>query len=1057
MKKLLSALLAVCLLFSVVAVGMSVSAEETVPEIWDGSIATSFASGTGTADDPYIIETASQLAYFTQGTSSTYEQKYIKLANDIYLNDTSDWENWETTAPLNMLPPSKTTFSGNFDGENHTIYGLYCVGGIYGGLFSRVTDGIVKNITFKESFICASFEAGAISAFALGNDFQFINCKNYSTVKIAGTSTEDTYVGGIVGYIYEYYRGYIYDCHNYGKIEGATYAGGISALYYSDIYNSSNHGDVSGEYAGGISGGHITNSGIAYGNTSQCSECYNTGSVTGESAAGGIIGFLNSMSYTNLSGKSYYHVGTKVLNSYNCGTITGTKTAGGICGSVSGYSDVKHELCRDWLKNCYNVGVVSAETESGQIAGHCNENASSSPCKTAEHITGVYYYNPVPTSQYSLGNYSYDRTGVMPMNKSQAKTQETYTDFDFIDIWVMSGNPDYPYPELQNNRQPHDHAYTETVNAEATCTQDGSKTLTCWCGDTYDDIIPASGHSYESTVTSEPTCTEDGLKTLTCSCGDTYTEVIPATGHSHVESVQEATCTTAGLKTYTCSCGDTYTETIPASGHSLVTVTVEATCTEDGETYTQCSTCKTVFGEKEIIPASGHNHKVTVTTKAGCTTAGLKTFTCDCGDTYTENIPATGHALRLVSQANTCTSAGFEYYICDNCGNMIGDTEYLPKLGHNYKKSVVTAATCTAPGEMLYDCDRCDASYTEEIPATGHSFSEWTQTKVPTCTATGTERRDCKNCDEYETRDVAVTAHDWETDYTVDKAATCTEKGSKSIHCKDCSATKSVTEIPSSGHDYKSVTTDPTCTEKGYTTHTCSVCKDSYTDSKVNANGHSYNTVVTAPNCENKGYTTHTCSVCGDNYTDSFVNSTGHNYEESVTTPATCTASGVKTFACDCGDSYTEDIPAIGHSAGDWEHYSGNTYVRRCSVCQTVIDSEVRNSYEISIKNNPGSKTISYGEKLRLTATVANAPEGAKVYWYVDGVKKGEGETFEVSPGEKSVKVTVKLVDSNGETIVNYNGEEASDEQTVNVNSGFFQKLASFFKNLFGVDRTVSQ
>lgn len=1065
MKKLLSAFTAVCLILSALTVGMPVAlATDGETEIWDGSIATSFASGTGTSDDPYIIETAAQLAYMVNCTS-TLSGKYIRLTNDIYLNDTSNWENWDSTPPANNWPLYNKAFAGYFNGNGYTVYGLYCQGLKSGGLFHSL-NGTVRNLTVKDSYIHATTYAGSMAGYA-SNSSGIYNCFNYATI------CSDDMASGICCSV-----GYIYDCHNYGKTSGISAAGITSnpSIDYTNGYIAycSNTGEISGTNAAGIAD---------YANTyfTICG-CYNTGKITASENAGGIVCTVMPIRayQPETYGTIYSYVSYVLEHCYNTGTVSGN-CAGGIVGNVSaGNSNYKPRSAsyNDYfIDYCYNISAVNGKEYAGQIIGNCasytytnSSNGSKQTIIIKDHMSNVYYCNTASNVQYGLGNYDEDCSGVKSLSKEKAAQTTSYNQSMFGNIshhceystigtthWVMSGNPDYPYPELQNNRQPHDHAYTETVNAEATCTQDGSKTLTCWCGDTYDDIIPASGHSYESTVNSEPTCTEDGLKTLTCSCGDTYTEVIPATGHSHVESVQEATCTTAGLKTYTCSCGDTYTETIPANGHELITVTVEATCTEDGETYTQCSTCKTVFGEKEILPASGHSHTSTVTTKATCTTAGVKTFTCGCGDTYTENIPATGHALKLVSQANTCTSAGFEYYICDNCGNMIGDTEYLPKLGHDYKSTVKTAATCTQAGEKLYDCSRCEVSYTEEIPATGHSFGEWVQTKAPTCTAAGTERRDCKNCDEYETRDVAVTAHDWEDDYTVDKAATCTEKGSRSIHCKDCSATKSVTEIPALSHDYKSVVTAPTCTEKGYTTHTCAVCKDSYIDSEVKANGHSYNAVVTAPDCENKGYTTHTCSVCKDSYTDSFANATGHTYKENVTAQPSCTTAGVKTFTCDCGDSYTQAIPALGHSVGDWEYDSGNTYIKKCSVCKTVIDSEDRNNYEISIKNNSGSKTVNYGETLQLTAIVPDAPEGAKIFWYVDGVKKGEGETFEVSPGEKSVKVAVKLVDSNGEVIVNYNGKEVSDEQTVNVNAGFFQKLISFFKNLFRISRIVVQ
>ena len=42
---------------------------------------------------------------------------------------------------------------------------------------------------------------------------------------------------------------------------------------------------------------------------------------------------------------------------------------------------------------------------------------------------------------------------------------------------------------------------------------------------------PEHTHSYSSAVTKEASCGEDGTKTFTCSCGDTYTEKIAATGH----------------------------------------------------------------------------------------------------------------------------------------------------------------------------------------------------------------------------------------------------------------------------------------------------------------------------------------------------------------------------------------------------------------------------------------------------------------------------------------------------------------------------------------------
>ena len=111
---------------------------------------------------------------------------------------------------------------------------------------------------------------------------------------------------------------------------------------------------------------------------------------------------------------------------------------------------------------------------------------------------------------------------------------------------------------------------------------------------------------------------------------------------------------------------------------------------------------------------------------------------------------------------------------------------------------------------------------------------------------------------------------------------------------------------------------------------------------------------------------------------------------------------------------------------------------------------------EISIKNNTGTKTISYGETLRLSAETKNTTSDMRIFWYVDGVKLGEGTTIDVSP-ESGVTVTAKLVDKNGEALTDAGGKEISDSQTVKVRSGFLQKLISFFKNLFGISRIVIQ
>ena len=73
--------------------------------IWDGSIAAGFAGGSGTEDDPYLISNGSELAYLAQQVNSgnRYENVHFKLTNDIYLNDTTDWELWAALQPVKQI------------------------------------------------------------------------------------------------------------------------------------------------------------------------------------------------------------------------------------------------------------------------------------------------------------------------------------------------------------------------------------------------------------------------------------------------------------------------------------------------------------------------------------------------------------------------------------------------------------------------------------------------------------------------------------------------------------------------------------------------------------------------------------------------------------------------------------------------------------------------------------------------------------------------------------------------------------------------------------------
>ena len=215
----------------------------------------------------------------------------------------------------------------------------------------------------------------------------------------------------------------------------------------------------------------------------------------------------------------------------------------------------------------------------------------------------------------------------------------------------------------------HAHNYTAVVTAP-TCVKEGKTVYTCACGETYTEVIPATGEHLYTIVVNKPTCTQGGFTIYICACGESYIGATAAAlGHSYKAVTTQPTCTKEGKTVYTCKCGDTYTEVIPATGEHEYTAKVTApTCTKDGYTT---YTCQCGDSYTETIPATGEHEYTAVVTKPTCTAGGYTTYTCQCGDSYTADpVAATGHSY-------TCAEVdGYLVYTCADCGDSY--SEKLP-------------------------------------------------------------------------------------------------------------------------------------------------------------------------------------------------------------------------------------------------------------------------------------------------------------------------------------------------------------------------------------------
>ena len=159
-----------------------------------------------------------------------------------------------------------------------------------------------------------------------------------------------------------------------------------------------------------------------------------------------------------------------------------------------------------------------------------------------------------------------------------------------------------------------------------------------------------------------------------------------------------------------------------------------------------------------------HAHVGAVTTPAGCETEGVRTYTCECGDTYTEAIAPTGHtagAGATCSSAQTCTVCGKELaaqlahtpgaeatctsaQTCTVCGTVI-----VAALGHTEVIDAAVAATCTQTGLTEgKHCSVCGEVLVaqQEVAALGHSYGEWTLAQAATKDADGYFEKTCSAC-----------------------------------------------------------------------------------------------------------------------------------------------------------------------------------------------------------------------------------------------------------------------------------------------------------------------
>ena len=301
-----------------------------------------------------------------------------------------------------------------------------------------------------------------------------------------------------------------------------------------------------------------------------------------------------------------------------------------------------------------------------------------------------------------------------------------------------------------------------------------------------------------------------------------------------------------------------------------------------------------------ILPEDlNHKHEYTseITKEATHTEDGETTYTCECGDTYTEVIAKLAdHTYEEVVTSPTCTAQGYTTYTC-SCGDSYV-TDYTDKLNHEYTSEVTTPATHLTEGVETYTC-ACGDTYSEVI--------------------------------------AKLTEHTYTSEVT--KEATHLAEGVETFTC-DCGDTYTEAIAKLTKHTYEKVVTEPTCTAKGYTIYTCE-CGDTYTE-EITAIGHKELVIPSVEaTCTDEGlYAGKICEACGEELaSQQIIPAKGHKFSDwIVISEVTCDTNGRKVRICACG-AVEEDVEnSYGHNDADDDN--------KCDNCDENLKAEVNTPAE---------------------------------------------------------------------------------------------------------------
>lgn len=414
---------------------------------WNGVSATSFRSGTGTENDPFIITNAAELSYLSdQLQEKTFIDEYIEISNNIiinkgilkyndenleyiiddviyyikpYTNEYYEDVNLEVQAGTLNIFPYLDSFEGNLNGNNKTIYGLYITSDEdeIVSLFTNL-KGNISNLYINNELVYGGSLTSGLASNSSNNILENIYVDGYVIGNLNSTDTVQKPFNRDSINIYSYETTNYFDLSNLipfvgDEIISSKITGNYSLLdpdaeiYINEVKITGgsfevNLGTIPLNSVSIRTSTTLSSNEISFDNL-HYTVTYNNGVSSGIISDGTNVELKNVVNkaevYSNFISSGIISTPNKettITNTYNNGNINSNFISGGLIGNISNNEDIVS------ITNSYNSGNITSIYSGGLIG--IIDNAVQVDLLNLFDMSDNYVINKVVQSTVTVNN-----------------------------------------------------------------------------------------------------------------------------------------------------------------------------------------------------------------------------------------------------------------------------------------------------------------------------------------------------------------------------------------------------------------------------------------------------------------------------------------------------------------------------------------------------------------------------------------------------------------------------------------------------------------------------